>query len=322
MLFNIDGHIIFKPNRFNESKYLYFEGKPVDKEKLKELIKSRKPQQLINYLSTDALRSLEVGTPAWKDWKESINDLNTAEALSGSQVDENISALKSYVLQDSSDDLLDSEQVQNLLCEITRNFITNIKREFGDVLLAFSNRLISLFEVLGYEDPELGVNVLIRDNSYYVCSALINQLSQYNSRTPDVYTMEIQRKEREKKQGRKATFGVSERLQTKIKKVFKEEVVLNPEEAFYLDDDDQEVEDITRELLLSDLVTITQAESSENKKESTWTVSSAFRLQRGSSYNNFSFGERIHKISDDKFDVTFFMYLGDTHRPEKIKLPK
>ena len=122
MLFNNDGHIVFKPNYF-ECRNLFFEGQPVDKDAMIKLLKSRKPQQLIQYLSTDALRGLEVGTPAWLEWRESLEDLKTAEALSGSQVDSNISALKDYVLKDSSDDLLDSDQVQNLLCEITRNFI-------------------------------------------------------------------------------------------------------------------------------------------------------------------------------------------------------
>lgn len=321
MLFNNNGHIVFKTNFF-ECRNLFFEGQPIDKDAMIKLLKSRKPQQLIQYLSTDALRGLEVGTPAWLEWRESLEDLKTAEALSGSQVDSNISALRDYVLKDSSDDLLDSDQVQNLLCEITRNFINNIKREFGDILVAFSNRLINIFDILGYEDPELGVNILIRDNSYYVCEALISQLSQYNARTPDVYTMEIHRKEREKKQGRKASFGISERLQTKIKKVFKDEIVLNPEESIYIDDDDQEVEDITREILLSDLVKVIQAESSEDKKNNNWTVTSGFRLQRGSAYNNFSFGLKIHKIDNDRFTATFFMFLGKTFLDPKVRLPK
>ena len=318
---NEDGHIIVKSNYF-ESKNLFFEGQTLDKDYLINLIKNKKPQQLMQYLSTDALKGLEVNTPAWIDWRESINDLQTANALSGTQVDSNINALKSYVLKDTSEDLLDSEQVQDLLCEITRNFIINIKREFGDILVAFSNRLINIFDILGYEDPEIGVNVLIRDNSYYVCEALINQLNQYTSRTPDVYTLEIQRKERENKQGRKATFGISERLQTKIKKVFKDEVVLNPEDSIYIDDNDQAVEDITRELLLSDLVKISQAEAKEDEKKNTWTVTSAFRLQRGSAYNNFSFGLKIHKINDNKFEAIFFMYLGLTKNAPKRPLPK
>jgi hypothetical protein len=319
---NEDGHIVVKPNYF-ECRNLFFEGQPVDKEALINLLKTKKPQQLVQYLSTDALRGLEVNTPAWIDWRESLNDLKTAEALSGTQVDSNISALKASVLKDNTDDLLDSDQVQDLLCEITRNFITNIKREFGDILVAFSNRLISIFEILGYEDPELGVNVMIRDNSYYVCEALINQIGQYTAKTPDVYTMEIKRKERDKKQGRKATFGVSERLQTKIKKVFKDEVVLNPEEAFYIDDDDKEVEDITRELLLSDLVKINQAEATEDTNKNLWTVTSGFRLQKGAAYNTFTFGLKIHKIDENSFDATYFMYLDKhTKNAPKSQLPK
>ena len=322
MLFNNNGHIVCKPNYF-ESNYLFFEGQTFNKDALIELLKGKKPQQLVQYLSTDALRGLEVNTPAWIDWRESLNDLNTAEALSGSQVDSNISALKSYVLKDNTDDLLDSDQVQDLLCEITRNFITNIKREFGDILVAFSNRLISIFEILGYEDPELGVNIMIKSNSYYVCEALINQIGQYSESSPDVYTMEIKRKEREKKQGRKSTFGISERLQTKIKKVFKDEVVLNPEEAFYIDDADNEVEDITRELLLSDLVIVNQAEAKEDTKKNTLTIKSGFRFHKGSAYNDFSFGLKIHKIDDDSFDVSYFMFLDKhTKHPAKINLPK
>ena len=67
---------------------------------------------------------------------------------------------------------------------------------------------------------------------------------------------------------------------------------------------------------------VIQAESREDKKNNNWTVTSGFRLQRGSAYNNFSFGLKIHKIDNDRFTATFFMFLGKTFLDPKVRLPK
>lgn len=304
---------------------LFYEAK--NKDELISELKKLKPTELIKLIvsnDNDIVETLERGTDAYDNWVELLDGLNVNEVLSSNQVKANIKALKSYVENSSQKDLfasdsnlkdldkpvsiLDNKQVQELLCEVTRSFVRNIKQEFGNILLAFSARLIGLMSTLGRKNPARGAFYLVNDNSTLICSALINEVSEFNESSPSVTGIEIERSSSDKRTlGLK--YAISTTLINDLIKIFDEEVVTNPEEAIILNDSNKEVVDVASAINLSDLINVAKCRSIA--QDGGYTIYDCFRMQKGGYPTNFNFGMQIVPLTPTSFDVLYYIYLAD-----------
>ena len=135
-----------------------------------------KPTKLVELMTEEdpIVHDLEVGTPEYNVWIESLNDLNVNDVLSNDSAKSHFNLLKKYVRGVEDSPLEDGEvrvnvlsykEIQELICDLARSFLRNIKQEFGNVLIAFSARLVSLFETLGRRNPARGVFYLVKNNS-------------------------------------------------------------------------------------------------------------------------------------------------------------
>lgn len=308
-----------------EKKHIY-EAK--DKAELIDDLKKMKPTELVKLLASDdadIIETLERGTDAYENWVELLEGLNVNEVLSSSQVVSNIKALKNYVKNSNQKELfgseevetensdkpvtiLDNKQVQELLCEVTRSFVRNIKQEFGNILLGFSARLIGLMSTLGRKNPARGAFYLVNDNSTLICSALINSVSEFNESSPSVTGIEVERNTSDKRTlGLK--YAVSTTLINELIKIFDEEVVTNPEEAIILNSSNKEVVDVASAINLSDLINVAKCRSVA--QEGGYTIYDCFRMQKGGYPTNFNFGMQIVPLTPSSFDVIYYVYLAD-----------
>ena len=286
---------------------------------ISELLK-KKPTELVEMMADDnpMVHSLEEGTEEYNNWIETLEDLNINTALSNDSVKKNFKDLKKYVrgVEDAELEegevrvnILNNDEVQNMICELTSSFLRNIKQEFGNVLIAFSARLVSLFEILGRRNPTRGAFYLVKNNSEIICSSIVNSISEYTEKSPSVIGFHI--KKSEKKRGKAPRFGISPSLVKQLKNVFNEEVLVNPEEAIILNDNNRQIVDVTSAINLSDLINVNQARDLSDEKAGVCTIYSAFRMDKGGSFVNYVFGVQIVSISDTDFDVMFYTYLAD-----------
>ena len=187
---------------------------------ISELLK-KKPTDLVEMMADDnpMVHSLEEGTEEYNNWVDTLEDLNINTALSNDSVKKNFKDLKKYVrgVEDAELEegevrvnILNNDEVQNMICELTSSFLRNIKQEFGNVLIAFSARLVSLFEILGRRNPTRGAFYLVKNNSEIICSSIVNSISEYTEQSPSVIGFHI--KKSEKKRGKAPRFGVSPSL--------------------------------------------------------------------------------------------------------------
>ena len=301
----------------------------MSRDELIEALNNMRPTDLIELLAKNdeiIIDKLEKGTQAYENWLELKEDLIVDEVLSTRQIKENITQLKNYVKNSDNKELfgqeelsekskktiLDNKQVQELLCEITRNFVRNIKQEFGNILLGFSERLIGLMETLGNPEPADGAFFLVNDNSKLICSAIINAISDFNEDSPSVIGIEVERSSTDKRSlGLK--YGVSTVLISDLMKIFDEEVVANPEEAIELSDADEDILNVTAAINLSDLITVAKSRGTAqgNDKEKGYTIYDCFRMQKGGYSSNLNFGMQIVPTSQTSFKVMFYLYLTD-----------
>ena len=308
----------------------------MSREELIDVLNNMRPTDLIELLAKNdeiIIDKLEKGTQAFENWLSLKEDLIVDEVLSTRQIKENISQLKNYVKNSDIKELfgtdeesengkqpkktiLDNKQVQELLCEITRNFVRNIKQEFGNILLGFSERLIGLMETLGNPEPADGAFFLVSDNSKLICSAIINAVSEFNEDSPSVIGVEVERSSSDKRSlGLK--YGVSTVLINDLMKIFDEEVVANPEEAIELSDADEDILNVTAAINTSDLITV--AKSRGTAQDNGYTIYDCFRMQKGGYSSNFNFGMQIVPLSQSSFDVLFYIYLtDDVMKPKTI----
>lgn len=298
------------------------------KDELINDLKKMKPTELVGLLASDdndIVETLEAGTPAYENWIDLLDGLNVNEVLSSNQVKQNIKKLKNYVKNSSQKELfgsseeelndvekpvtiLDNKQVQELLCEVTRSFVRNIKQEFGNILLGFSARLIGLMSTLGRRNPARGAFYLVSDNSKLICSAIINQVSEFNESSPSVVGIEIERSSKDSRSlGLK--YSISTTLINNLIKIFDEEVITNPEEAIVLNSSNKEVVDVASAIKLSDLVNVAKCRSTP--QDGGYTIYDCFRMQRGGYPTNFNFGMQIVPLSPSSFDVLYYVYLAD-----------
>lgn len=288
-----------------------------------------KPTKLVELMTEEdpIVHDLEVGTPEYNVWIESLNDLNVNDVLSNDSVKSNFNLLKKYVRGVEDTPLEDGEvrvnvlsykEIQELICDLARSFLRNIKQEFGNVLIAFSARLVSLFETLGRRNPARGVFYLVKNNSETICSSIVNSISEYTESTPSVVGLHVKRKGTKK--GPSSKYSISYSLIQELKNVFNEEVVVNPEEAVILNDRNKQVVDITTAINISDLINVTQARDLRDNN-GVCTIYSAFRMDKGGSSVNYVFGMQIVSISDTDFDILFYTYLTDSVSKPKGVLP-
>lgn len=299
-----------------------------EQQKIADKLKKMKPTDVINLLASndsDVIEQLEKGTEAYNLWISTLEDLNVSEAVSTRQVQTNIRNLKSYVknsnsllpfvnnedddTHESSKTILDNKQVQDLLCETTRFFVRNVKQEFGNILLAFSARLIGLMESLGYDNPARGAFYLVDDNSSTICSAIINAVSEYNEDTPSVSGVQIERNTKDQRT-LKSKLGVSTSLIAELMKIFDEEVITNPEDVISADSEANEVVDVASAINLSDLVHVNKTRKDVTKEYC--TIYSAFRMNKGGYSSNFNFGIQIIPVSNTSFNVLYYLYLSNS----------
>ena len=302
-----------------------------EQQKIANKLKKMKPTDVINLLASndsDVIEQLEKGTEAYNLWTSTLEDLNVSEAVSTRQILTNIRNLKSYVKNsksllpfvDNEDDdrtekhepqktILDNKQVQDLLCETTRSFVRNVKQEFGNILLAFSARLIGLMESLGYDNPARGAFYLVDDNSSTICSAIINAVSEYNEDTPSVSGVQIERNTKDQRT-LKSKLGVSTSLIAELMKIFDEEVITNPEDVISADSEANEVVDVASAINLSDLVHVNKTRKDVTKEYC--TIYSAFRMNKGGYSSNFNFGMQIIPVSHTSFNVLYYLYLSNS----------
>lgn len=313
-----------------------------EKEKYVNSIRKKKPTEIMKLLASDdkdIYEKLEKGTEAYILWKEALDDLKVNEALTTKQTLLNIRRLKNYIenmklsIENKTDDdidyeeadkvklnpetsgreepketVLDNSHVQDLLCDSTRSFIKNIKQEVGNILLAFSARVIGLMSELGVKNPDRGAFYLVKENSKLVCSAIINAISEYTQSSPSVIGVQV-RKDTNDLRSIGLAHGVSTVLLNKLMKVFDEEVIVNPEDVIKLGDDNQEVVDVSEAINVSDLIHINK--SRRLVQDGCYTIYSALRMRTGSYNTNFNFGIQVIPVTDLAFNLLFYMYLSD-----------
>ena len=88
-------------------------------------------------------------------------------------------------------------------------------------------------------------------------------------------------------------------------------MLVNPEEAIILNDNNRQIVDVTSAINLSDLINVNQARDLSDEKAGVCTIYSAFRMDKGGSFVNYVFGVQIVSVSDTDFDVLFYTYLAD-----------
>lgn len=288
-----------------------------------------KPTKLVEMMTEEdpLVHGLEEGTPEYRVWIDALNDLNVNDVLSNDSVKSNFTLLKKYVrgVEDAPLEegevrvnILSYKETQELICDLARSFLRNIKQEFGNVLIAFSARLVSLFETLGRRNPARGVFYLVKNNSETICSSIVNAISEYTESKPSVVGLHVKRSGTKK--GPSSKYSISYALIQELKNVFNEEVVINPEEAIILNDRNKQVVDITTAINISDLINVTQARDLRDDK-GVCTIYSAFRMDKGGSSVNYVFGMQVVSISDTDFDILFYSYLADSISKPKGVLP-
>lgn len=297
-----------------------------EREAFIEKVKKMKPTDVIKLIASnddDLYNYIEKGTAPYRLWVKTLRELDVNDVISSKQSLNNIKKLKKYALslkldtphlnddEESSEDttnILDNKQIQTLLCDATRNFIRNIKQEFGNVLLAFTNRLVGVVEALGYNNPVRGAFYLVDDNSSEVCSAFIGALSEFTENTPSTVGVKIEKNTNDRRSlGLK--YGVSSILLNDLVKIFDEETILNPEQVITVDDNLNEVVDVASAINLSDLIHVNKTRKLAS--EGCYSIYTAFRMQKGGYSSNFNFGMQIIPVSDSSFNVVYYLYLAN-----------
>ena len=284
------------------------------KEELKEDMLNMKFTELIREMLKDDsvyVDTLEKGTDAYDVWIETLEDLDVNSVLDASSFVSNIKALKDYSKkqEENESDLLSDPVIQDMLCDVTRSFLRNIKQEFGNILIAFAARLIELLKTIGIKNPSRGVEEEVQRNSRLICSAIIKAISEFTPDKPSVFGVKISKKA---KKGRKSKFGVNEKLLVELKSIFDEEVLINPEDAIILDDNNQAIVNVAEAINVSDLITITKSRDVKTN-DGSYSIYSAFRMYEGGYKSNFVFGIQIvpDEHNADSFNLQFYLYFTD-----------